>query len=106
MKLQIKKFLQLAAVEPVSSPMQLGFFSRIFLVPKSPGEYKPVMDLSALNLYSKVPKFKMESIHLIIPALEDSCLAITIDLQNAYFHVPIHKDARKFLRFAVKDQVF
>ena len=106
MKLQIEKLLQLAAIEPVSSPMEPGFFSRIFLVPKSSGGYRPVIDLSALNLYLDVPKFKMETIHSIIPALEESQWAITVDLQNAYFHVPIHKDARKFLRFAVRDQVF
>ena len=106
MKLQIEKLLQLAAIEPVSSPMEPGFFSRIFLVPKSSGGYRPVIDLSALNLYLDVPKFKMETIHSIIPALEESQWAITVDLQNAYFHVPIHKDARKFLRFTVRDQVF
>ena len=65
-----------------------------------------MVDLSALNLYLDIPKFKMETIHSIIPALEESQWAITVDLQNAYFHVPIHKDARKFLRFAVRDQVF
>jgi len=98
--------LEKGAVEVVKDPSTPGFYSRLFVVPKPNGKWRPVIDLKALNHYVKVPKFKMESLQSIWSALLPGNYAFSLDLQDAYFHIPIHKSHRKFLRFVVKDQVY
>ena len=49
------------AVELVHNQMSLGFFNRLFLVPKPNNKWRPILDLSKLNLFLKAEKFKMET---------------------------------------------
>ena len=49
------------AVEPVSNQTSLGFYNRLFLVPKPNNKWRPILDLSNLNQFLKVEKFKMET---------------------------------------------
>ena len=49
------------AVELVQYQTSLGFFNRLFLVPKPNNKWRPILDLSKLNLFLKVEKFKMET---------------------------------------------
>ena len=37
------------AVEPVENPNSLGFYNRLFLVPKPNNRWRPILDLSTLN---------------------------------------------------------
>ena len=39
----------------------LGFYSRLFLVPKPHQRWRPVIDLSRLNTFLHIEKFKMET---------------------------------------------
>ena len=48
------------AVELVKHQTSLGFFNRLFLVPK-PNKLRPILDLSKLNIFLKMEKFKMET---------------------------------------------
>ena len=49
------------AVELVKHQTSLGFFNRLFLVPKPNNKWRPILDLSKLNLFLKTEKFKMET---------------------------------------------
>ena len=49
------------AVELVRHQTSLGFFIRLFLVPKPKNKWRPILDLSKLNLFLKTEKFKMET---------------------------------------------
>ena len=49
------------AVELVQNQTSLGFFNQLFLVPKPNNKWRPILDLSKLNLFLKVEKFKMET---------------------------------------------
>lgn len=31
---------------------------------------------------------------------------ISLDVQDAYFHILVHPDSRKYLRFVFEDQIF
>ena len=42
------------AVELVHNQTSLGFFNRLFLVPKPNNKWRPILDLSKLNLFLKV----------------------------------------------------
>ena len=103
---QVSIMLNKGAIERVVPPYGEGFYSRVFVVPKSSGGWRPVIDLSSLNQYIRIPKFKMETVQSIAPALQDSRWAVTVDLSDAYFHVPIHPKARPYLRFVCRGTVF
>ena len=57
----IQDLLQKGAVEVVHTPDSLEFYCRLFLVPKPGNRWRPVIDLSALNKFLAIPKFKMET---------------------------------------------
>ena len=46
---EIENLLNKRAVERVQNPETLGFYSRIFLVPKKNGKFRLILDLSLLN---------------------------------------------------------
>ncbi len=41
----------------------------------------------------------METVRDVRQSLQRGAYAATVDLSDAYFHVNIHKESRKFLRF-------
>ena len=87
----------------VSSP---GFYSILFLTPKSSGGWRPVIDLSTLNRFVKTPKFSMETAESIRLSLPRDCWAVSLDLKDAFFHIPIHPRSRKFLRFVYHGTIY
>ena len=97
---QVVILLEKHAVEQVteSSP---GFYSRLFLAPKKGGEWRPVIDLSALNRFMTAPHFKMETTASILEATTPGLWATSLDLKDAFFHIMIAPSHRKFLRFTV-----
>ena len=93
------------AVELVRNQTSLGFFNRLFLVPK-PNKWRPILDLSNLNLFLKVEKFKMETPETIRTSLQQGEWVTSIDFKDAYFHIPIQEQSRKYLRFHVQNQTY
>ena len=70
------------------------------MVMKASGAWRPVIDLSALNLRIQQTSFKMET--LIRSSLGSSGdWMVSLDLRDACLQVPVHPDSRKFLRFMV-----
>ena len=57
----IQSLLSKNAIERVANVKYLGFYSRLFLVPKPHQRWRPVIDLSRVNTFLHVEKFKMES---------------------------------------------
>ena len=88
---------------PPDSP---GFYSNVFLVGKSSGGWRPVIDLKNLNAHIHAPHFRMFTRSSVLSSVEKGDYAFRIDLQDAYFHVPIHPSSRKYLRFAFKNRVY
>ena len=76
------------AIEPadLKSP---GYYSVIFVVPKYSGDWKPVIDLSSLNPHVKTPKF---AIRLALPR---KSWVVSLDLKDAFFHIPINPSSRR-----------
>ena len=103
---EIENLLNKWAVERVRNPGTPGFYSRIFLVPKKNGKLHLIIDFSLLNRYIKKQSFKMETIKLVRQAMRLNNWAISIDLTDAYLHVPIHHQSRKYLHFVYEDQVY
>ena len=94
------------AIEKVNKQDSLGFYSRLFLVPKPGNKWRPIIDLSSLNQYLTVSKFKMETPESIRTSLRQGEWVTSIDLSDAYLHIPIHPQSRKFLRFHHKGTTY
>ena len=93
----IQSLLSKNAIERVENVKSLGFYSRLFLVPKPHQKWRPVIDLSRLNTFLHVEKFKMETPESIRTSLIPGEWVSSIDLSDAYLHIPIHPTSRKYL---------
>ena len=87
------------AVEPVENPNSLGFYNRLFLVPKPNNRWRPILDLSTLNTFLNTGSFKMETPETIRTSLQSGEWVTFIDFKEAYFHIPMHSQSRKYMRF-------
>ena len=81
---------------PLPSP---GFHSRLFVVWKTSGSWRPVIDLSLLNRFVDVSHFPMETIQSVLLSVRQGDWMASIDLREAYLQVPVHPESRRFLRF-------
>ena len=93
------------ALEIVPDPGP-GFYSRLFLVEKAMGGWRPVIDLSTLNTFIRQTPFKMETVASVLNAVQENDLLASLDLKDAYFQVPVHPSSRKFLRFVSQGTVY
>ena len=66
----------------------------------------PVIDLSRLNTFLLVERFKIETPESIRTSLIPGEWVSLRHLSDAYLHVPIHPNSRKYPRFCHKSQVF
>ena len=94
------------AIERVTNVTSLRYYSRLFLVPKKTGDLWPVINLSTLNCHMVVPHLKMETQGSVRSAIRSQEWTVSIDIRDAYLHVPMHQAVRKYLRFVVNKQVY
>ena len=96
---EIGALLRKGAIERVHGNT-LGFYSFLFLVPKEKGGgTRSVINLKPLNNYIRKKPFRMTTLKEVGQSIRQGDWTITIDLQDAFLHVPVHKDYRRFLRF-------
>ena len=86
----IQSLLSKNAIERVEIVKSLGFYSPWFLIPKPHQRWRPVIDLSRLNTFLLVERFKMETPESIRASLIPGEWVSSIDLSDAYLHIPIH----------------
>ena len=77
-----------------------GFYSNLFVVPKK-GGVRPILDLKALNSFVKVQRFRMESVRSIMASLHQGDFMASLDIMDAYLHVPVCTSHQRYLRFAI-----
>lgn len=83
-----------------------GFYSPYFLVPKKTGDYRPILDLRALNMRIGRKTFRMLTTRKLLELVQPGDWFTTIDLKDAYFHVEVAPKHRKFLRFAFQGTAY
>jgi len=82
------------------------FISPVFLVPKSDGSRRFILNLKQLNECIINSHFKMEDLRTARKLISRNASMATVDLKDAYFHVPIHDESKKLLRFLWNDQLY
>ena len=75
------------AVKLVKNQESLGFYNRLFLVPKPNNKWRPMVDLCNLNKFLKVEKFKMETPETIRTSFQIGEW-VTIDFKDVTFIFP------------------
>ena len=94
---EVDDLLSEGVIEPSSGGS--GFYSSVFLVPKCTGGLWPILNLKHFNCYMHVPSFKMPTIRHVWQLIQHSDYAFSIDLQDAFLHIPIVKHHLHFLQF-------
>ena len=102
---EVQALLNKGAIELALLPSP-GFYSRLFVVMKASGAWRPVIDLSTLNLRVQQTSFKMETLQSVLLSVRPGDWMVSLDLKDAYLQVPMHPDSRKFLRFMVGGKVY
>ena len=92
--LEIASLLKKRAIERVSDQPRLCL-SPVFLVPKRSG-----------NQFIQPVHFRMETLAAILPMLKRVDWAVSIDLSDAYHHVPIARPSRRLLGFSFAGRVY
>ena len=83
------------AIEPSSGGA--GFYSSVFIVPKDTGGLRSILYLKQFNHDMCIPVFKMPTIRYVGQLIQCGDYAFSIDLKDAYLHIPIFKHHHHFL---------
>ena len=83
------------------------FVSGYFARPK-PGtnKWRPIINLKRLNKYLRKISFRMDTVHKLRLWLREGYSMASIDLKDAYFSVPVAKDAYTFLGFSFEGIIY
>ena len=69
------------------------------MVPKHTGGLCPILNLKHFNCFMHIHSFKMPTLKTVWQLIQQGDCAFSIDLQDAYLHIPIVKHHSQFLHF-------
>ena len=75
------------------------FISPIFLRPKSDRSYRMILNLKKFNEFVEYNHLKIDTLDAVIKMMKPSCFMASVDLQDAYYTVPVHLKHRMYLKF-------
>jgi len=121
----LEKLLSKQAIRLMDPPpTDEAFYSTLFLVPKKDGGWRPILNLKLLNKHIKPQHFRMDTLKVVLRSIGESLLShqmlhqheggdslldphgVSIDLEDAYFHIAVLPADRKYLRFAYDGKVY
>ena len=87
---EVEALLSKEAIEEVPHSAK-GILNIFFVVPK-PGdsEWRPILDLSALNKWITQTRFKMLTCEQVLKSLRKGDWMMKLDLKDAYLQIPVH----------------
>ena len=85
-----------------------GVVSPFFARPKpgKPGKWRPILDMKQVNKFVRYVKFKMTTVWDVKKWLKKDSFMTSLDLSDAYFSIPLHKSAYRFVRFVWQDLTY
>ena len=105
MAAEITALLSKGVIEPTADHPRLCM-SPIFLVPKRSGNFRLILNLKRINHYIGSVHFRMETLASILPYLNPGDWTVSINLKDAYHHVPIAAMSRDLLGFTFNGDVY
>ena len=102
---EIDLLLKKGAIEQVSDHPMLCL-SPVFIIPKRSGKLRMILNMKEINTFIPDERFRMETLATILPAINPEDVAISIDLKDAYFHIPVHPDSRNLLGFSLQGATY
>ena len=105
MTAEITALLNKGVIEPMADHPRLCL-SPVFLVPKRSGNFRLILNLKRINRYIGSVHFRMETLASILPYLNPGDWTVSIDLKDAYHHVPIAAQSRDLLGFTFNGRVY
>ena len=96
---EVQKLLDKGPVKAVD-PCPDQFISRIFLVPKKNGSFRPIINLGLVNHFMESLHFKKESLATLKDLLRPGKWMASVDLKDACLSVANWEGYRKYLRFS------
>ena len=85
----------------VVEPCEDQYISSYFAVPKPRrvDQFRPILNLKLFNFNVRKYKFTMETLQSVREWLKPGFYCVSLDIKDAYLHIPVHKGSRKYLRF-------
>ena len=104
---EISSLLLKGAIEIVPRGQStLGFYSKYFVVKKKGGGMRPILDLRGLNVHLRKISFRMLTCESLLKTVRQGDWFTSIDIKDAFLHIPIYPPHRKFLRFAFEGVLY
>ena len=104
----MEEYVRVGAAQEVP-PGKSSYLVPWFVISKTEGEKKKhrlISDCREINQSLCPPKFKLDHWKEIFPVLEPKMWAIKIDLQNAYFHLPLSEAIKQYVHMEIGPKVF
>ena len=102
---EVEAMLAKGALE-IARDLGPGFYSRLFLVEKASGGWRPMIDLSHLNEFVQLTPFKMETVASVLLSVREGDFLASLELKDAYFQIPIHPSSWKLFRLTSEGTVY
>ncbi|XP_065902073.1 uncharacterized protein [Dysidea avara] len=95
---EVSKLREKGAVHPVQQS-EAHIISPIFVVPKSGGGWRLIIDLRYLNSHIVPPHFKMEGLYMLPSIISQGWFMVKLDLKDAYLTIPVAQESWNLLTF-------
>ena len=79
------------------------FVSGVFTWSKKDGSKPMILNLKGLSKFVDYKHFKMESLQNVLEIIRPGVYMAFIDLKNAFYSVPVHKNHQAYLKFFVEE---
>ena len=84
-----------------------GHYSQMFTVPKKDSKKRrAVINLKGFNDFVSKKKFRMETVKDVKSVLKPGMWGATVDMTDAYYHIGLHQDSRKYVRFMIDGKIY
>ena len=81
-------------------------FKPLLSVKEGGGGRRPIINLKPLNHYIKNKPFHMSTLKDVSQTIRQDDWSITVDLKDAFLHIPIHSEYHRFLQFQWKGRTY
>ena len=106
---EVAGFLKKGAVRKLSlseARATPGYYSKLFCVPKPGNKWRMIIDMRGLNSCILKHGFKMQGVKDVRNLLTPGMFGGVIDISDAYYHISVHKSARRYCRFILDGVVY